>query len=327
MSSLLFTSCEKEAANEPSEDGLAVYDESTLSLAEQNEFIDQLNEENQGLKCYKPSEICSEYKFYPLIASQRYYAGVIGVYNDKTNLYVSYFSFLRLSDFHLFVGDAEALPLSGGNNPKIGHFPYSDEAKYGRHFKTFVIPLNEIPECYTLAAHATYKSHTIWAKSCTSPISFKEKYGSKRWGWVIEDCIEKCEEENVITFKSFIKNTQTGQADLWTVPGGGEIYSDGWCEMMNVVPSEEGVYDLVMPYAYPAGKIVGSFIVSKNNGQTCISIELDENEYTENLVLWKTHLFYGTNDEFATYVDGCPKFREFPLSITEDSKVHTYCFE
>lgn len=317
---LVLVSCEKEVQKETQfEEELELFSEDAFNTAD---IIDDALENKSGdFKCAQPFEICGDYKVYPLIASQWYYAGALIVYNDTENLYVTYLSMYRLSDFHLFVGDVEAMPLSGGNNPQIGHFPYTDETSWTR-YKTFTIPLADVPECYTLAAHATVGSHTIWAKSCHNSTSFAEEFGGKRWGWVIKDCVEKCPEKDVLTAKIQLKNTTTA-GTTWGVVSTGTpspLFSAGWCDYMSVVGIEgTNTYDVIAP-SYLGSVKIATMIVDNTGDNLNVSFvaELDNN-----MIEW-SYVFVGTESELEALTTECPDYYNFPYSNTEWSTQHDF---
>ncbi len=318
---IVFTlvSCDKDVQEEVvvEEENLEVYSESSLN---ENEFLDLAlnNNEESNFKCAQPSEICGEYKFYPLIASKYYFAGALVVYNDTENLYATFISRVPLTEFHLYIGEKDDMPKTKSGNPKTAHFPYKAESYYGKYFKTFIIPLEDIPECYTLAAHAVFCRHTIWAKSCENSTTFKEAYGAKNWGWIIEDCVEKCEEEEekYLGLLSCIAYTDINQ-ESWVTLGEGEVpyETEDWCKIFHVIQPKDGdVYELKRMWGF-------------------MHIEMDDENLTVKLVAkdhnvefkW-SHLFYGTLEELETYnIDGgCPDYYAFPYEIKEYSKEHTF---
>ena len=241
-------------------------------------------------------EICGEVKFYPLIASQYYYAGALMVYNDDENLYVTYWSgwWLKLTDFHLYVGTAEGIPYTQSGNPKFGHFPYKDEESV-TGFKTFVIPLSEVPECYTLIAHAVLGCHTVLAYG-------GNMFDGSRWGWTIEDCVEVCDQDNYYTLK-FWFNDQNGDV-FYAVPEATEqYYHEGdWCDEMGVFQlMEEQTLNLVR--------------WSEKIGEVNISIENDLIRSIVTLNAGYTpkyaFIFYGQLAELDSY-GACPNYALFP---------------
>jgi hypothetical protein len=319
---LILVSCEKEIQEETVlEEELELFTESSLNASD---VLNEALENTTGdFKCGTPAEICGEYKFYPLIASQQYYAGALIVYNDADYLYVIYWSRYRLSDFHLFVGDANELPVNGGNNPQIGHFQHKYEAAYGTHFKAFAIPLDEVPECYTLAAHATVGRHTIWAKSCTDPITFKELYGGNRWGWVIQDCVTKCEteEELILTAKIQLKDTLTA-GTAWGILSTGTpspLFS-GWCDYMSVVGIEgSNTYSVIAPHYLGSIKIADMIVENAGSDLNVTFIT----DVPNNVIEW-SYVFVGTEEELVSLTNECPEYMSFPYSNTTWNIQHSY---
>lgn len=319
---LTFTACENDQENQNQfEDELELFTESSLNEAE---ILDEALENNNvdGFKCSQPFEICGDFKFYPLIASKKYYVGSAIVYNDSENLYVTYISKYRLQEFHVFVGDVDAFPLNKGNNPAIGKFPYKYEPRYGRYYHTFVIPLTEVPECYTLAIHAVLGDHTIWAKDCWNPLTFNEKFGSKRWGWVIEDCYEDCApEEKLLTAKLQVKDTQTA-GTVWGVVETGtpsDLFSGWWCSNWSVVGLESATYDVIAPDYLGAVKVADMIVVN-----TGASLEITFQNLIEGSNIEWSYIFLGTEDELVALTDECPDYQNFPYSNTDWATEHSY---
>jgi hypothetical protein len=96
----------------------------------------------------------------PLIAGQHYEVGTVEVWNDATNLYVTYNvdAGWLLCEAHLAVADKEEdIPQTKKGNPIPGQFQFGgefDPCLLGS--KTFTIPLADLPDVddFTIAAHA-----------------------------------------------------------------------------------------------------------------------------------------------------------------------------
>ena len=245
-------------------------------------------------------EICGEVKFYPLIASQYYYAGALMVYNDDENLYVTYWSgwWLKLTDFHLYVGTAEGIPYTQSGNPKFGHFPYKDEESV-TGFKTFVIPLSEVPECYTLIAHAVLGCHTVLAYG-------GNMFDGSRWGWTIEDCVEVCEVEeyDYFTIKLFYNNGTYSDFAFIDISEQYYFVDGEWCENMGVLKLEqEQTLNIIQ---WEGNFTIGELNLVIENNTLKSTINLDS-KYTPDYA----YVFYGTLEELESY-GACPKYTEFP---------------
>jgi hypothetical protein len=268
---------------------------------------------NSDLKCGNGyPEVCGTMKFYPLIASKYYYAGALFVFNDETNLYVSYWTggYFKLTDFHLYVGTAEMLPLTQKGNPKIGQFPYKDE--YSRRaWKVFTIPLSEIPECYTMVAHAVLGRHTVFAYSGNA-------FSGQRWGWTIEDCIDECVEDDIMILKSKLVDTVTGE-DYWaTISDVSFPYDEAveWCSTAStVVPVDGATYDLAR-YGN-TDDIIGSVSIEMTDDVMYVTMTSAETD----LVFQRTNLFYGTQEELdATPLErDCPDYGKWPKYLSDQS--------
>ncbi len=161
---------------------------------------------------------CAEPKKFELIGGQQILTGFVNVYNDKTNLYVTYTtrSPWTLQETHLYVGTLAGLPRNNSGTPIPGQFPYKNAAHVaGTTNVTYTIPLSSLPECYIVAAHASVSngasSETAWSNSdsdvefvdgsketaWTNGTSFGTAFGSNRWGGYSEYCTQACIETPV----------------------------------------------------------------------------------------------------------------------------------
>jgi hypothetical protein len=132
-----------------------------------------------------------------LIAGKSHPVGSLEITNDEAFLSVSY---LTSNDWfidktHLYVGSLDELPINNGNNPVIGHFPYKEDQGPGVNIYTTTIPIDELPDCYVVAAHAEVykmvggiivKEEGAWGFGIEYP-------GSSRWWWFNEYCTQICE--------------------------------------------------------------------------------------------------------------------------------------
>jgi len=313
----LVVSCSKDEIQVQDQNkSLKVFDESAFNA---NEIIQSINVGSFKSGQLKTAEItpdyCGQIKVFPLIASQKFDVGYVAVYNDVENLYVVYHgtSGFPFEEFHLFVGALEDLPINNSGAPVIGHFPYSSTESTFE--KTFIIPLSELPECYVIAAHAVIGEHTIWGKDCENVLSFGELFGTSRWGWVIEDCSEKCSDVNKFTLKSLLRDTVTGSG-IWTylIMDGQEIINGAeWCSNIDLaIPMQNETYYLLRNNK--EGMIYGHVVTTFEAGKLLVAVYVDE----PNKVLERTHLFYGTESEFEAYgeQDGCSKYFNWPYLST-----------
>ena len=144
---------------------------------------------------------CGEIFTTTLLAGQHINVGTLTISNDKENLYVTYTVSGNwwLSETHLYVGSKDNLPLNGGGNPKIGHFPYHGDHELVKTYP-FTIPLDQLDECFVISAHAVVikKENGEVTASETAFGEGKEEnvFPGNRWGWYIDYCQEVCTDDN-----------------------------------------------------------------------------------------------------------------------------------
>lgn len=148
--------------------------------------------------CVQECDDCTfETIYYDFIGGQTIPTGVLEVTNDDEYLYVTFTTkdgwFLQQT--HLYVGTLEDLPTNNSNTPVPGQFPYSESHNPATDSYTYTIPLEGLPPCYIIAAHAEtvkivdgeiVQEETSW--------SFGEKFpNTTRWGWYSPYCTQVCE--------------------------------------------------------------------------------------------------------------------------------------
>jgi hypothetical protein len=92
-----------------------------------------------------------------IMAGQSTNVGTITVWNDETNVYVSYqmTGSYRVSTTHLYVGACASIPVNGAGNPRIGLYPIQTNHGAGVQTYTYTIPRSSLPEgCLCVSAHA-----------------------------------------------------------------------------------------------------------------------------------------------------------------------------
>lgn len=170
----------------------------------QKQETNQITPQTEAAKTLKSGvdDPCYE-ESYTIYAGQHIDVGTLTVSNDEENIFVTYDlsgTDWKLSETHLFVGNVDDLPLNGGGNPKIGHFPYS-ESHNGEQIYTYTLPREDFEECFAVAAHAVVVkdggkgkgggSETAWANGGT-------EFPGHRWGWYLEEyCPGDCEPDFV----------------------------------------------------------------------------------------------------------------------------------
>jgi hypothetical protein len=147
----------------------------------------------QGCYEYEIDGFCADCVIEPvsfdIFAGQTMLAGQLVVTNDDENLYVTYMALAGESfeETHLYVGTLAGMPVNKQKTPVIGHFPYSTNHEPAVTEVTYTIPLNNLPDCYIIAAHsAMTNGETAWSYGTQFP-------GTKRWGWYSEYCTQYCE--------------------------------------------------------------------------------------------------------------------------------------
>lgn len=143
-------------------------------------------------------EYCGDVKVVRLLAGQHYEAGTVTVGNDYDNLYVTYETTngWKMKGLHLFVGDCDKLPTNKPGNLVPGQFPYKVSFDMLKTIYTFVIPLEELPECYCVAAHAEVVKLDSEGEVIQRETAFGEgERVGKNWFMKFGFCIQACDEE------------------------------------------------------------------------------------------------------------------------------------
>lgn len=198
FSLLITTSCEKN------EDILSLdgYDSSILTKSE----IEQMS--------------CGESKVVPLMAGQNINVGSVTISNDKDNLYVVYETTEHwyLQEVHMYVGPESKIPLNGGGNPVIGHFPYSKEDIETQNY-VFTVPLSELDDCFSVVTHAVV-SRILYGETSQTETAFgcgDKDFPGNRWGCYTDYCVEECDDDecfDVFGRKEIIQYVQCLQIDI-----------------------------------------------------------------------------------------------------------------
>jgi hypothetical protein len=147
--------------------------------------------------CLTPTETA-------IMAGQNDNVGSIVVWNDETNVYVSYQTIgaYKLNKTHLFIGACSAIPVNGAGSPRIGLFPFTaTHGTSGVSIYTYTIPRSSLPAgCVCIAAHAEivafnstgqqYYSQTGWGNG-------DQINDGGSWAMRFSYCPEECPEEEV----------------------------------------------------------------------------------------------------------------------------------
>lgn len=144
---------------------------------------------------------CTECEFetvsYEFYGGQHILIGSLDVTNDQDSLYVT-FNFTGdwyMGQTHLYVGEASGIPTNGAGNPIPGQFPYSTTHNPAVQSYTYTIALDDLPDCYAIAAHAesmlvdengdVIQTETGWSNGVN--------FSGNNWGWYSEYCTQICE--------------------------------------------------------------------------------------------------------------------------------------
>lgn len=144
-------------------------------------------------------EPCGEVKTVNLIAGQNIVAGSIMYGNDADYVYVHYTTTgdWKMKAVQLYVGDCALIPVNKAGNPTIGKFPYKATFTEYQTAYTFAIPIDQLPDCMCIAAHAelvrvvngeVVQSETGWGEGTRLVTQ-----GS--WAMKFEYCKQLCEPE------------------------------------------------------------------------------------------------------------------------------------
>lgn len=144
-------------------------------------------------------EPCGEIKTVNLIAGQNIVAGSIMYANDADYVYVHYATTgdWKLKALHLYVGDCTLIPANKAGNPTIGKFPYKTSFTEYQTVYTFAIPIDQLPDCMCIAAHAelvrvvdgnVVQSETGWGEGT-------RLVDKGNWAMKFEYCKQLCEPE------------------------------------------------------------------------------------------------------------------------------------
>lgn len=130
-----------------------------------------------------------------LVAGQHHEAGTVAIDVDGDALKVTYNTtddwVLDATHLHITLCDEEAFPMTGANNPKIGHFDYASEHEAGTTQVVYTIDISDITEELCFAVHAEVSgpsSETAWAKG--------EDFGGKSWAMFFRASLMDCNDDS-----------------------------------------------------------------------------------------------------------------------------------
>ena len=143
--------------------------------------------------------LCGEAIVTQIFAGQNIDIGDLIVGNDQDSLYVSFNleNDWYLQETHLYVGDCDKIPLGKKGNPKLGHFPYSENHEPIVQNYVYTIALSDIEDdCFCVSAHAKViklnKDEGSEEQTETAFAFGENEFPGNRWGWYFEYCKQLC---------------------------------------------------------------------------------------------------------------------------------------
>ena len=105
---------------------------------------------------------------------------------------------LKANGTHLYVGSEADLPINGGGNPQIGHFPYHGEHGLVQSY-TFQIPISDWKSCFVISAHAEVVRLNGSMEVIQSETGFgcgdkSNEFEGSRWGCYNNYCLKECDD-------------------------------------------------------------------------------------------------------------------------------------
>ncbi|WP_248724520.1 hypothetical protein [Seonamhaeicola sp. ML3] len=127
-----------------------------------------------------------------LIAGQHYEIGTVTIDVEGDILTVTYTTdgdwVLNATHLHITNCEEDDFPLTGANNPKIGHFEYASEHEDGTTQVIYTVNIGEITGELCFAAHAEVdgpSEETAWAEG--------EDFGGNSWAMYFEADLTDCD--------------------------------------------------------------------------------------------------------------------------------------
>jgi hypothetical protein len=151
-------------------------------------------------------DICGSPKVVPLCMGKHNNVGTVTVHNDTENLYVTYDindPNWYLVETHVAVATSlSGIPQNRRGNPKVGHFPDSNDHDPIDMIGTFtvVVPLSSLGgDSLVIAAHAAIQkiisidpfetmNETAWADGCSGT-----SFPGKNWATYLDFTVQPCE--------------------------------------------------------------------------------------------------------------------------------------
>ena len=130
-----------------------------------------------------------------LLAGKRYDAGDINVYFDAEKVYVQFEAGIdwHIKKTHLYVGDAELIPVNRIGDPIPGLFPMGETNTDNAQSLVYAVSKADLPKCFTIAAHSEVyrfqpngqlQLETAWARG--------ERFTQTNWAMYFNACQDDC---------------------------------------------------------------------------------------------------------------------------------------
>lgn len=129
-----------------------------------------------------------------LIAGQHHEIGTVTIDVEGNILTVTYTTnsdwVLDATHLHITSCEEDGFPITGANNPKIGHFDYSSEHQEGTTEVTYIIDIGDVIGELCFAAHAEVNGpseETAWAEG--------DDFGGNSWAMYFEADLTDCDDD------------------------------------------------------------------------------------------------------------------------------------
>lgn len=132
-----------------------------------------------------------------LFAGQSIDVGTVSITNDADSVYVTYSltGSWYYRQVHIYIGPLSEMPVNSQNVPIPGQFPINEMLSgSGLQTVTYGYPLDNLPECYVIAAHASvYLLGDVGITETQTAWGFGDEFqDTDRWGWTIPYCTQTC---------------------------------------------------------------------------------------------------------------------------------------
>ncbi|MDC7996704.1 hypothetical protein [Gilvibacter sediminis] len=131
-----------------------------------------------------------------LWAAQTQVAGTLTISTDDTSIFVKYETTSEwvIDATHLFVGSLGDMPITPSGNPRVGHFPYTQTHAMGTNVVEYVIPIDAVPDCFSVAAHSVVTKLNDAGNPiyCETSWSDGTPVGGSNWAMTTTFCKSGC---------------------------------------------------------------------------------------------------------------------------------------